>query len=48
MRKIALEKIDMLFEAISKSMSLYLPVDQNEPHMQNGKRVKNGAMLLIQ
>ena len=30
MRKIALEKIDMLFGAISEKMSLYLPVDQND------------------
>ena len=30
MRKIALEKIDLLFEEITKNMALYLPVDQND------------------
>ena len=30
MRKIALEKIDLLFEEIAKNMSLYLPVDRND------------------
>ena len=30
MRKIALEKIDLLFERVAGNMSLYLPVDQND------------------
>ena len=43
MRKIALQKIDELFEAVAKNMSLYLPVDQNDgkaayTKWENGKK----------
>ncbi len=43
MRKIALQKIDELFAAVDKNMSLYLPVDQNDgkaayTKWENGKK----------